>query len=85
MAKSKVITGETVELKIEIDQETCIGCGTCSVIAPDSFELDKNFKSCLKSPIKDNKKTILEAAQSCAVDAIKVIDNRSGKQLWPES
>ena len=31
--------------KINLDKEKCIGCGTCTSLFPELFELDDNGKS----------------------------------------
>lgn len=81
---AKVKTFETPELIIKIDQSACISCGTCEALAPKTFELDKNLKSQVKAngPY-DKKDEVVNAAQSCAVDAITIIDKKSGQKLWP--
>lgn len=72
------------EVTIEIDQDACISCGTCEVFAPKTFEFDKNLKTQVKDGTHDSKSKILEAAQSCAVEAITIIDNKTGKKLYPK-
>lgn len=79
-----VLKAETDKLIIELNQKTCISCGTCSVIAPKTFEQDSNYITILKSNPGDSDKKILEAAQSCAVDAITLIDKTIGKKLHPK-
>lgn len=76
-------TYETDKYIIKINRTQCIGCGTCSAIAPDTFELDKNYKTSVLSSSKDSLETILQAAQSCAVEAIVIIDKKTGKQIYP--
>lgn len=53
---------------VKIDKEKCIGCGLCTGICPDIFELDDE----MKASIKENKDDpcIKEAIDSCPVDAI---------------
>lgn len=70
-------------MKIEINRELCIGCGTCASIAPETFEIDDEGKAKVKNPKGDDNETILEAAKSCPVSAI-IIKDDSGKQIWPE-
>ena len=60
-------------MKIKIDQETCIGCGSCQVVCPDFFELDDENKVEVKegdSGASDD--CVQEAIDICPVDAIKV-------------
>jgi ferredoxin len=71
-------------LKISVDKNKCIGCGTCATTAPNTFELDEGGKSKVKNPDGDEQKTILEAAKGCPVGAIIVKDEK-GKRLFPET
>jgi ferredoxin len=57
--------------KITIDKDLCIGCGTCTCLAPKTFKLDKEGKAELIESLGDNEKTIKEAIDSCPVCAIK--------------
>jgi len=61
--------------KIILDQDKCIGCNTCPLIDPDTFELDTvSYKAkVLRQPetISDKTKT---AVDSCPVGAISIID-----------
>lgn len=70
--------------KIKIDKDKCIGCGTCSAIAPKTFKLDSDNKAVVKKGDLDDDKTILQAAQSCAVLAIELKD-KEGKTVFPKS
>lgn len=59
--------------KIAVDQEVCIGCGTCVGIAPEHFKLDNEGKSSVikQYNVEDNE-IIMEVIDSCPVDAIKL-------------
>lgn len=83
MPKS-VLKAETDTLNIELDQEKCISCGTCSVMAPKTFGQDGNYVTKLKENPKDPSNKILEAAQSCATEAIILTDKSTGKRLYPK-
>ncbi|MDP3994421.1 MAG: ferredoxin [bacterium] len=52
-----------------VDKESCIGCGTCVVIAEKTFVL-KGDKAEVIIPPGDDEKTIQEAMDSCAVNSI---------------
>lgn len=69
--------------KIKIDKEKCIGCASCVAIAPKTFEMDKENKATIKKDDHDDDKTILQAAQSCSVNAINLI-NKKGKKVYPK-
>lgn len=68
--------------RIEIDRDACISAGSCVAIAPKTFQLDDEGKVKLINAQGDDDQTILEAAKSCPVEAIKLFDE-SGKQIWP--
>ena len=69
--------------EVVIDAETCIGCETCANIAPASYRMrDDNIAEYIDPP-GDDDETILNAAQSCPVDAIIVTDAATGEKAWP--
>ena len=76
--------GNSDKLKITVDREACIGDGACVNDAPDTFEMDDDDIAILKEPWGDDRDTVLEAAQNCPTDAIKVEDTESGEVLYPE-
>jgi len=59
--------------KIEVNKETCIGCGSCEAICPDAFEI-KNGKSAVKKAKVAKLTCEKEAKEICPVDAIKVTE-----------
>ena len=61
-------------MKINIDKNLCIGCGTCISIAPKSFKLTNDGKAEVIEPPQDKETTINEAIDSCPVSAIKSTD-----------
>lgn len=64
-----------MNVKIKIDKEKCIGCGTCAVIAPKSFKLGDDGKAEGIEPPGDEKEKIKEAVDSCPTSAIKSQNN----------
>ena len=57
--------------KIKVDQEKCIGCGSCTSICPKSFEL-KDGKAHPKSEEVDEITCEKQAEAACPVNAINV-------------
>ena len=51
--------------------ESCIGCGACTGVAPDVFEMNDEG---LASVVGDDVASAKEAAESCTVEAIEVED-----------
>lgn len=56
--------------KIEVDRETCIGCGACTV-ACDNFVLDEDKARPVKGEV-DEIGCNQEACDGCPVQAIKI-------------
>jgi ferredoxin len=55
---------------IKVNQKTCIGCGICVSIAPDTFEMNEEGKS----QVKENStgENAEEAKEACPVGAITI-------------
>ena len=70
--------------KVVVDRNLCIGAAPCTTVAPDAFELDDEGKAVVKQGWANVEgKTIIEAAQSCPVNAIFVYDDQ-GNQIYPK-
>ena len=68
---------------IEVDRDLCFGFGDCVDSAPGVFELDDESKSVVVDPDAQDRDAIILAAQDCPVDAIFIVDQESGEQLYP--
>lgn len=63
-------------MKVKIDKEKCIGCGSCEAISSEVFSFDdENNKASVKksADFEKNKSDIMEAREACPVEAIEVI------------
>lgn len=70
-------------MKIILEREKCIGCGSCMALCPKYFEITDDGKSSVKNAKRDSKKNIdeleinklecaQEAADSCPVQCIHI-------------
>ncbi len=61
-------------MKIEVNQDACIGCGACAAICPDVFELnDEGLSVAKKKEVpKEKEEEARDAADSCPTGAIEV-------------
>lgn len=55
---------------IKVDREKCIGCGNCSAICGDVFELKEGKAYVKKGQEKSEEECVKEAIDSCPVGAI---------------
>lgn len=63
--------------KIVVNQDLCIGCGSCEAIAPDHFEVKDDGKSHVKKQYTpEDEDTIKEAIDNCPVKAIELIEEK---------
>ena len=68
---------------LEVDHGVCIGAAPCTAMAPNTFALDDDAKAAILATVdEDDQETILNAAQSCPVSAIRIKD-ASGNQVFP--
>ncbi|GGG24130.1 ferredoxin [Rhodococcoides trifolii] len=67
--------------KIEIS-DACIGSGMCAAIEPDEFELESGYARATSGSVEP-RESYLDAADSCPVSAITVIDAQTGAELGP--
>ena len=55
-------------MAIKVDKEKCIGCGSCSAICGEVFEMGDDGKAYVK--VQKKIPCVKEAIESCPVDAI---------------
>lgn len=59
-----------MDKNLVVDEDTCISCGLCAEIAPNTFKLDENDISQVIDPQGDPEDKIEEAIENCPVEAI---------------
>lgn len=61
-------------MKVAVNKDKCIGCGTCIAIVSEVFEMDNDGKSKVKegADFEKNKEVIYQAKDSCPTQAIDV-------------
>lgn len=69
---------------VEVDQAVCIGAAPCSAMAPKTFGIGEDGKAViLATADEDDIDTIVNAARSCPVAAIR-IKNAAGEVVFPD-
>ncbi len=60
-------------MKVKVNSDACIGCGACTAIAPEVFELnDEGLSTCIVDEVKeDDIENAKEAIESCPTGAIE--------------
>jgi len=59
-------------MKIKIDKEKCIGCGSCEAVCPDFFKMDDENMAYFKENEGKDEGCIKEAVDICPVQAIEI-------------
>lgn len=72
---------------ISVEPTLCMAFGSCEVLAPKVFVLEKNKiinpKVRIESEDGASFEDILSAAETCPTKAIRIIDRHSGEQVYP--
>jgi ferredoxin len=69
-------------LEVEVGP-TCISSGYCRNFAPDVFGAKEDKKSFVKSNPVQETPEVLEAFESCPVEAITAKDAETGEEVFP--
>ena len=72
---------------ITIEPSLCLAFGSCEILAPKVFVVEKNKRINPKARIESETgakfESILAAAQTCPTKAIKIVDRYTGEQIYP--
>lgn len=61
--------------KAVVNEDTCIGCNTCPILDPDTFEMNmESYKAVVKNSAPAPNSKTRDAADSCPVGAISIVD-----------
>ena len=71
-------------MKIVILRDKCVGAGSCVLFAPKTFKLDKEGRVILIDKNGNSNEEILQAAQSCPVNAIEIYSDE-GQKIHPKN
>jgi ferredoxin len=59
--------------KISLDQNKCIGCNTCPLMDPETFEMDTAiYKAKIKKQPEKITDAVKSAIEACPVEAITI-------------
>ncbi len=61
-------------MKVVVNKDACIGCGACSAVCPNVFELgDDGFANVKVEEVsEEDKNAVVEASEGCPTSAISV-------------
>ena len=61
-------------MKAVVNKDACIGCGACSAVCPNVFELgDDGFANVKVEEVsEEDKNAVVEASEGCPTSAISV-------------
>ena len=69
-------------MKTRVKKDTCIGCGACTVIADNIFQIGddglaeviENNGDMIMEVSEEEKENVIDASESCPTSAIEVIE-----------
>ncbi len=67
---------------MEIDASTCIGSSNCMEEAPEAYAVNERGIAVLLTP-ELAAEVLLRGARACPVDAIRVFERATGRQVHP--
>ncbi|MFD0689654.1 ferredoxin [Actinomadura fibrosa] len=68
---------------VSVDRRVCARTGLCAASAPAQFELDETGQSHARAETTAGSDEVMEAAESCPVEAIAISDAETGEPLFP--
>lgn len=71
----------TQRWKVSVDPRICLSTGICVGTAPGSFEFDADQHSHPRNEIVDPDEAVRDAAASCPVEAIGLVDAETGEPV----
>jgi ferredoxin len=73
-----------VSRKLEVEVgPMCISSGYCRNFAPDVFDAGPDRKSFVRSNPVEQTPALVEALESCPVEAISAVDAETGEEVFP--
>ncbi|MGH3725268.1 MAG: ferredoxin [Mycobacterium sp.] len=70
--------------RLVVDQPACIASGKCVSLAPKHFSIEAAGARLIKALVEPGA-AVIDAAESCPVNAIRVYCALSGEQIAPSS
>lgn len=67
-----------MKMKAKVDKNKCIGCGACTAIASNVFEIDDDglAKVVVEEVNEEDKESVVDAKESCPASAIDTEENK---------
>ncbi len=64
--------GQVNEMRAFVDHDICIGCGACTAVAADVFEMNEDGKAvAVVDTTGENQGAVMDAIDACPVSAIR--------------
>jgi len=70
--------------RLRVDKDRCIGSGSCQGLAPQRFGMDAGNRAYPLLPAVEPDELVLDAAASCPVEAILIVDLETGERVDPD-
>jgi ferredoxin len=81
-AREAIVSDE--RWRISVDQDVCQGTGMCTSVASRFFELRSGYSEPLDDEVEPDD-DVVDAAEGCPVEAIRVVSLTDGRVVAPET
>jgi ferredoxin len=72
-----------IKWRVTVDTDLCISSAGCVLRAPEGFELDAARQGCPRHEVMTPSEDIMDAAESCPVEAISIVEEGTGVVVFP--
>ena len=65
-------------MKVKVDQDLCIGCGTCELMCSQCFQLENGKAQVVRDNCDGVECDMQDVIDSCPVEAISIVKDEDG-------
>jgi ferredoxin len=78
-----MVSAVAEQWRISVDRDVCQGTGMCAAIAARHFRLTDGYSAPIDEVV-DQDDDVVDAAENCPVEAIRVVSAADGRIIAPE-
>ena len=67
-------------MKVQVDQDLCIGCGTCELMCSQCFQLEGGKAQVIRDNCDNVECDMQDVIDSCPVEAISIVEEEKAEE-----